>query len=202
MQNELIDISLKPIQIFLDAVDIVLNSNTFLLQFDLNTESTTENILNFINSQSFKNQIIHQDKERKWFNIHYFDYKTELYKIKSGSILKEEFELTIIEIVDKKSDYLAAFLTADATKGRFRSFYDEQINIENATEIVNNFVSFLSPKNYWKLFFVAPNFLKQTNEKYSKNENLRYFEGINGNDTATIILCKNTGFLLLTNGCS
>ena len=91
-------------------------------------------------------------------------------------------------------------LTADSSKGRFRSFYDTQISNEKAKLIVHNFISFLSTKNDWKLYFIAPNFLKETNIKHSKNENLRYFQGINGNDTATVILTNNKGFLLLTNG--
>lgn len=91
-------------------------------------------------------------------------------------------------------------LTGDTTKGRFESYYSKQIHKEKAKEIVDNFTSFLSVNGNWKLFVVEPDFLKDAVGVHSKNTDLRYFDGDYGNDTATIILMNNMGFLLLTNG--
>ena len=126
--------------------------------------------------------------------------KTKTYKTRKGSILKSKIELEIKEIENTKSEYLIAMLTGDLTKGRFNSFYSKQIEKEKAKAIVENLTSYLSLYSNWKLFYVEPNFLKNAVEIYSKDKELKYFEGDYGNDTATIILTKNNGYLLLTNG--
>ncbi len=200
MSSEKIGVSVKPIKGFLDTVDAVLNSNTFLLQFNFKTDNINADLFSFLNSTSFYEQITNQDKVRGWFNMHFFDLETESYMINSGNILERNFTLTIKEITTQKCDYLEAMLTGDITKGRFRSFYDTQINAAYAKEIVNHFISCLCANNKWKMFFVAPCFLKEINKRYSKKENIRYFNGSDGNDTATVILTNNKGFLLLTNG--
>jgi len=203
MINEPIDISSKPIKLFLDTVDQVLNSNTFLLPFEVKADNIDEALLGFIASESFIHQLASQDKEREWFNLHYFDHKTGNYKLKNGNILKSEIDLKIKEIVVDKSDYLIAMLTGDTSKGRFFSYYSKEISLEKAKVIVDNLISFLTTYDKyseWKLFFVEPDFLKDTVERYSKNEELTYFNGGFGNDTATVILTNNKGFLLLTNG--
>lgn len=195
-----LDISQKPIKTFLDSVDSVLNSNTFLLEFEIKTDNIKTDLLNFIRSDSFIRQISNQDIEREWFNMHDFDYKTKTHKIRKGSILKNKIELEIKEIENGKNEYLTAMLTGDTTKGRFNSFYSKEIEKEKAKAIVENLTSYLSLYSNWKLFYVEPNFLKNAVEIYSKDEELKYFEGDYGNDTATIILTKNNGYLLLTNG--
>ena len=194
------DISAKPIKTFLDSVDSVLNSNTFLLRFDSKGSDLNTEFLSFLQSDSFIEQLAYQDRERSWFNMHYFDNKTESYKLKKGNILKDNIELNIKEVENEKSEYLTAMLTGDTTKGRFFSYYSKQIDKEKARAIVDNFTSFLSVYESWRLFIVEPDFLKDAVEVYSKEEDLRYFEGDYGNDTATIILTKDKGYLLLTNG--
>ncbi|MGV0923743.1 hypothetical protein [Empedobacter tilapiae] len=200
MDKEQMDISAKPIKTFLDSVDIVLNSNTFLLQFDLKTTDLNMELLNFLKSESFIEGLANQDKERSWFNMHYFDIKTESYKLREGKILKDKIELKIKEVENEKIDYFTAMLTGDTTKGRFFSFYSKQIDKEKARVIVDDFTSFLSVYSGWRLFIIEPDFLKDAVEVYSKEEDLRYFGGDYANDTATIILTKEKGYLLLTNG--
>lgn len=194
------DISVKPIKTFLDAVDIVLNSNTFLLQFDSRSTDLKTELLNFLRSESFIEQLANQDKERSWFNMHYFDNRTESYKLRKGNILKDKIELKIKELESEKSEYLMAMLTGDTAKGRFFSFYSRQIDKEKARAIVDFFTSFLSVYANWRLFIIEPDFLKDAVEVYSKEKDLRYFEGDYGNDTATIILTNDKAYLLLTNG--
>lgn len=200
MDTQQMDISAKPIKTFLDTVDIVLNSNTFLLRFDTKECDLNNELLNFLQSDSFIEQLAYQDKERRRFNMHYFDNKTESYKLKKGNILKDKIELKIKEVKNDKSEHLTAMLTGDTTKGRFFSFYSKQIDKEKARAIVDNFTSFLSVYANWRLFIIEPDFLKDAVEVYSKEEDLRYFEGDYGNDNATIILTKDKGYLLLTNG--
>jgi hypothetical protein len=200
MDIKQLDISAKPIKTFLDSVDIVLNSNTFLLQFDSMTSDLKSEFMSFLQSESFIEQLAYQDRERSWFNMYYFDNKTESYKLRKGSILKDKIDLRIEEVVNERSEYLTAMLTGDTTRGRFFSFYSKQLDKEKARAIVDGFTSFLSASESWRLFILEPDFLKDAVEVSSKEEDLRYFEGDNGNDTATIILTRDKGYLLLTNG--
>lgn len=200
METDQMNITLKPIRTFLDAVDIVLNSNTFLLQFDSQSTDLKTELLNFLKSESFIEQLANQDKERNWFNLHYFDKKTESYKLRKGNILKDQIELKIKEIENDKSEYLTAMLTGDTEKGPFFSFYGKQLDKEKARAIVDNLTAFLSIYASWRLFIIEPDFLKNSFEAYPKEEDLKYFEVDYGNNSATIILSKDKGYLLLTNG--
>jgi SAM-dependent methyltransferase len=125
MDIEQIDISSKPIKVFLDSVDTVLNSNTFLLQFEVTSDNISTELLDFIRSESFIKQLANQDKERGWFNMHYYDHKTNSYKLRHGNILKDRIELKVKEIENEKSEYLIAMLTGDTSKGRFFSFHSK-----------------------------------------------------------------------------
>lgn len=98
MGNEPIDISSKPIKVFLDKVDTVLNSNTFLLRFEVKTANIDENLLTFIRSESFIHQLEKQDNERGWFNMHYFDHEAGIYKFKHGNILTGKINLKLMKL--------------------------------------------------------------------------------------------------------
>ena len=193
------DISPEPIKIFLDAVDSVLNSNTFLLRFDIHSDRIEDSLLSFLKSDDFMKQLTHQDIARGWHNLYNYDEHTESYKLRRGTILKEPMQLKIEKRSDKR-EYLTAMLTGDTTKGRFFSFYGKQLELKKAEAIVDDLTSFLTDHRDWELWVVQPDFLKDGVETYSKNEDLHYFEGGNANDNAVVIKCDEKGFLLLTNG--
>ena len=200
MYKEYINITEEPIRTFLDAVDSVLNSNTFLLAFDINTKDIREALWNFLNDPNFIQQLANQDKQRGWYNLHNLNLDTQTYELKKGNIVKDESQLKIeIPHFDRK-EYLIAMLTGDTTKGRFRSFYHKQLKREIAEAIVNSLSYYLFSNKNWALYIVYPDFLKDAIEVYSKDESLRYFEGDYGNDNASILKCGKKGFLLLTNG--
>lgn len=194
------DIRLAPIKMFLDSVDMVLNSNTFLLEFDPLTADINAELYHFLQSESFIEQMAHQDLERNWLNMHYFDNTLNAYQLKNGHILKDNMSLKIQEVVNEKNDYLVAMLTGDTSVGRFFSFYSKPFDKQKAKSIVDHFTSYLSVYETWRLFVVEPNFLKNAVEKYPKGEELRYFQGDFGNDSASLIITKNKAYLLLTNG--
>lgn len=192
------DIAIKQ---FLDSVDIVLNSNTFLVEFNIINENLGDSLNSFLSSDDFILQIAEQDKERNWYNMHYFDNKENSHKIKPGNILEENFELKISKPPFEKREYLIAMLTGDISKGLFFSFYNTGKNRNKAEIIIDEMVNYLSLyTGEWDLFTAQTDFLKSTSKSYKKGEDLRYFEGDYGNDTATIITYKDKGFLILTNG--
>src|SRR5690606_22219383 len=114
-----VDLSSPPVQRFLDAVDLVLNSNTFLLHFDIGEEKLQDALFHFINSPLFMEQLAMQDKQRGWFNLHYLDHKTGTYQVKRGHILENTIQLKIKACNHDKRAYLMALLTGDVTLGKF-----------------------------------------------------------------------------------
>ena len=200
MTNQAIDISLKPVKDFLDGLDTVLNSNTFLLTFKIVNNSLEKSFEAFIKSDDLINQIIYQDSKRGWYNMQYFDSSDNTYKIYPGNLINNPLELKInLPEIDKR-EYLIAMLTGDTSVGSFFSFYSYQKERAEAEMIVDNFISYLSTTSNWNLFVVQPNFLKDNVQEYAKDGEIKYFYGDDSNDTSTLIHCQNKGFLLLTNG--
>lgn len=186
---------------FLDSVDIVLNSNTFIVEFDIPEENIEDALKNFLLSDNFMAQLAERDIEREWFCLHYFDDVTNNYRLKQGNPLEKNIQLKIDKPSFEKREYLIAMLTGDTSKGPFFSFYQKEIERDKAEMVVDNLINYLTLyTNKWDLFIVEPDFLKSTDKSYPKGEELRYFEGDFGNDTATIIRYKNKGYLILTNG--
>lgn len=200
MNKPHIDISSEPVKFFLDAADAVLNSNTFLLQFDIDPDKIEKSFLGFLNSEYFMEQLVFQDIKRGWNCMRYYDNKTENYELRRGNILKDNIKLKISRSNLDKREYLIAMLTGDTTKGSFFSFYGKQLERKKAEVIVDNMTSFISENSSWDLFIVHPDFLKNSAEVAGKGDDLYYFEGGNANDTATIIRYSDRGFLILTNG--
>lgn len=195
------EIQEKPIKQFLDSVDIVLNSNTFIVEFEIVNNNLEQSLYEFLLSENFIGQLAQQDIQRDWHNLHYYDNKAYCFKIKSGNLLEKNFELKINTPLFDKKEYLTAMLTGDTGKGSFFSFYGNEMDRHKAEIIIDNLTDYLSAyTGEWDLFTVQPDFLKCTSKNYGRGEDLKYFEGDYGNDTATIIKYKNTGFLILTNG--
>lgn len=200
MDSLYIDISSEPVKFFLDAVDAVLNSHTFLLRFDIDAGNLEKSFLSFLHSELFMKQLAQQDTERGWNCLRYFDSITDTYKFRHGNILSDQLQLKISSSTFDKREYLIAMLTGDTTKGSFFSFYGKQLERKKAEVIVDNMTSFISENSRWDLFIVHPDFLKNSAEVAGKSDDLYYFEGGNANDTATVIRCSDKGFLILTNG--
>ncbi len=200
MSDVNLDISSKPVRDFLDSADIVLNSNTFILEFEIAADNIEESLLTFLNTEDLIIQLLHQDKYRGWNNLRYFDEHDESFKVRSGKILTDEIKLKISEPVVDKREYLIAMLTGDTSKGRFHSYYSNEKGRKEAEVIIDRLTSFLSVDGTWDLFIAEPDFLKNEVDDDPGEPNLRYFEGDDGNDTATILRCKERGFLILTNG--
>ena len=193
--KEFFNISAAPVKTFLDTVDIVLNSNTFLLKFYIHSNNVSESLFSFLKSESFIDQLAQQDKDRDWYLFHDFDNDTDRYKLKQGNILKDKINLQVINSEFNGREYLIAMLTGDMSKGLFYSYYSSQVEREIAETIVDDMLLYLIKGNQWELSIYQPDFLKD-----STNDNIRYFEGSGGNNNASVIKYKKTGFLLLTNG--
>jgi hypothetical protein len=200
MYQHHLDISSEPVKNFLDAVDSVLNSNTFLVEFEVVENQVATDLLSFLKSAFFISQLTQQDLEREWFNLHDFDGQTGNFQIRKGSLLSETLNLETEQIADEKLEYLTAMLTTNSENWGFCSYHSQGLDYTTSKSLVSNLISFLCNCDEWHLYVIQPNFLKFVDDTYSNGEDIRYFERKNSNNTATVIQCNNKGFLLLTNG--
>lgn len=194
----MVDISIQTIKDFLDACDIVLNSNTFILKFEKSGQSLKQSLSQFLYSESFLLQIKNQDVKRQWFNLHYFDLAKDSFQVKPGPLVKRGIDLHISEPILSKKEYLIGMLTADS-KQSYYSFYGTEKSRLEAEAIVDGFLLTLLDDQHWELFSVKPDFLLSSKESYN-NEEICYFENDFGNDSAIIISARSKGYLILTNG--
>lgn len=209
---------------FLKAVNAVLNSNSFLLQFTLDTSLPLEDSLQkFIQSEDFKAQIIEQDAQ--YFG-NYQRYREKYGDF--GALVKPNFDIQTRHIAEtNKMDYLKSLLTtntdflylkilyegglteeeAHQALTRFKSVinnkfflqspYNKELREEEADKIITPFLEELLQGQTWQLFRLNTDFLY---DKYQGKNIMGYFYLLFG-DTATLILREdNQGFLLLTNG--
>lgn len=122
------DILAKPVNDFLDAMDEVINSNTFILQFHIGFNVVKKSLELFLKSEVFITQLLGQDRERNWFKMQIFDDVTTSLIMKPGNILNENAELIISEPSVDKREYLIAMLTGDTSAGSFLAFIQSQKN--------------------------------------------------------------------------
>jgi hypothetical protein len=161
MYTEPFDISIAPVKQFLDAADKVLNSNTFLLQFDLIDDDIEVSLVRFLHSPFFIEQLADQDKQTGGQHLWTRNASGKPYRMRSGEIVKDGFVLTLSPIsANESTAYLVAMLTGDTTRGRFCNYYNKAMPVIKGKAIVDNLIAFLTLGNDWKLFVAAPNFYK------------------------------------------
>ncbi|MFN8259019.1 MAG: hypothetical protein U0W24_25240 [Bacteroidales bacterium] len=194
----MLDLTSPPVSEFLDALDIVLNSNTFILAFENNSKGIKESLTEFLNSGYFEDQIIKQDLDRNWNNLHYFDDEKDCYLVRQGRLIKHNFTIKIKEQPLDKEFYLTGMLTG---KSGFVSFYSKYKKEEEAKYIVCNFISFITNQQEYEIYCIEPDFLVNTADPHQDlGFYLTYFEGESPNNSSTVIQCHDKSYLLLTNG--
>jgi hypothetical protein len=190
-----------PKKVFLDAVDRVLNSNTFLLPFATRTGRIGEDLRKYLESPEFQREILKQDVERGWHNLQYSTDDAVSWQPKPGQLLKKGYELIISSPPIGKQEYLVAMLTANLQAGNFFSPYGQQLDTPQAVAIVDTLVEWMFGRQPWQLCIVNPDFLYSADDFKGKyHEALFYFEGERGCDHAIVLQGPVTSWLLLTNG--
>ncbi|RYZ20289.1 MAG: hypothetical protein EOO10_23410 [Chitinophagaceae bacterium] len=194
----MIDIKNPNVSIFLDAVDSVLNSNTFLLQTTVSADpGTIESKIETLLKGDGEAQLFRQDEERDWHFLNVFDVETMTYERREGVLVKPNLRVEVLCEVSDPHRYMVGMLTADPNIGNFKTFYGTQKSKQEAEEIVAGFLTELTKSKPFQTFVLQPDFLYNKTDKVSE---LYYFEGGNACDTATCFLCYDTCYLLLTNG--
>lgn len=190
---------------FLDSVDHVLNSNTFLLSLKVDyncPEKTIEQLTEFIDSGNFQKQILEQDVIRNWNNYQYLNPESLLFEASSKELIKPNYNIELKEIEkEKKIDYLVLMLIVEPNKYNFWSPYGRQYDKSTAKNILSTFLDEIVESRRWRLFTLNTDFCYSQVDDYNDEEIMSYFQGDYGSDSASLIIAENDdGFLLLTNG--
>lgn len=184
------------IDIFLDGVDLVLNSNTFLLRLEVINGTIVQlkdQLRQVIDSGEFKAQILQQDKLRGWNN---YDLVREEKLIKANYSL----QLQPIDEEDVES-YFRLMLTVDNNPYNFWSPYNQQFDKPKAIALTRNFLSELSQNQSIAVYRLNTDFSYSQVEAYRKKGLMAYFEGDYGSDSATLVIRRDgPAYLILTNG--
>jgi hypothetical protein len=187
------------IDAFLDAVDVVLNSNTFLITTEIRSGDIAGELAGFIASDAFLEQMLASDIARGWFNLHE-SFEQEPPPPKPGKLVRPGFSLNVTKGTVTVETYLVAMLTADARVGSFVSFYNRRKTPDEARALARNLIACLCGNKHPDLYILKPDFLADAT---AGPDDIYYFEGPMGAcDSAAAIVCGTMAYLLLTNGTS
>jgi len=200
-------LSYAAIRAFLDAVDAVLNSNTFLLHIpqansQMPVQQWQSQVENYLTSEQFDEDLLQQDVLRCWDNFTRSKSSSKYFKRKN----RVQFKKSSIT-----SNYLQAMLTDERivmipeTLMPFYSPYRKGLKPQEANSLVRDFTSGLFAQEIWQLWTLSPDFLYSKGESRSLEQPisfLTYFEGSNcmATDSASLLISPQKAFLLLTNG--
>lgn len=190
-----------PVKRFLDAVDQVLNSNTFLLSFHGQEDNLAESFQKFIECD-FMDQLILQDAHRDWDNYWYYGQDDAKNAYKKEQVVRHQFNGSIQRMQpEHRLAYLEDMLTTKSIMHHFKSPHQRSIPEYIAAEIVHNFIEAIMSGRPWRLFQVTPNFCYTLLEQEEDPDIIGYFGGNGFGDSASILLRDdNKAYLLLTNG--
>ena len=185
---------------FLENVDIVLNSNTFLLNLTVdfnNTKKAQHQLEVFAYSGNLKAELLKQDIERDWLIFHTINEKDEYILLEDGYLVKLEVEIS----TEQGFQYLRSMLTIEPGKHNFWSPYNKQIAMDKANELVKNFLYAIANDQIIKFYTLNTNFIYNFSEIRNTDETMAYFEGGYASDSATLLVREDSAaFMLLTNG--
>ncbi len=193
------------IKLFLDSVDLVLNSNTFLLETTADFDSIAQtriDISEFMALGGFKSQLLEQDLIRDWTNYYSLNDHGEYTLTANGELVKPDFQIELTEVSQEAAFHrLRAMLTVEPNSYNFRSPYHQEMEREKATTLVRNFLNSLMLALNWKAYLLNTDFCYSRVEQDQNPNVTAYFEGDYGADSATLLVREDgKSYLLLTNG--
>ena len=202
-------LGLPGVKAYLDAVDKVANSNTFLLAAGDGLRSLTPaGIFEFLSSDAFAAAMYACDAERGWFNLHdpvdppeQVQNVKDLYMPRPGEFL----------CVDKPAQLDVALVTREALREKLqwllvgvRSPYGGNLPKREAAPLVNGFLSAIEREGaIVSAALCDPSFLHSTQywtaDDDFEPEPLAFFDG-GGSDVAAFFKAGIHGYVVLANG--
>ena len=193
------------VQLFLDKVDQVLNSNTLILTFQANFQDLAlakRDVTQFLKAPDFKDRLFSAALERGWSNFYYCDNNNnQLKPIPNFRFVKYEFDLEWELLTRRKgAPYLRLMLMGNDVERIFMSPYQKGLSKEEAVPIVRDFLNTLIDKQQYKLLKLDINFAYSIAEIRQKRWQTYFCDGIAANTATLLIREDNSAFLILTNG--
>lgn len=201
------NVAAKPIALFLDAVDAVLNSNTFLLPFARQGASVVSALQAFLHSPALAQELLQQDRQRDWYVFHCFDVEEMAYRPRRGlPLVLPHTQIIAQPLLGCGQVYLQDMLVCDGDKQLFFSPYQRPLSPPAAARLVADLLDCLMPNQPWQLWQIQPNFLRvrapeqDGDGEWEDSEDWAYFEAGGSANTATVLLAQQQAYLLLSNG--
>lgn len=181
---------------FLDGVDSVLNSNTFLLTAAVpSTSKPTDagRIRAFIASAGFSRALLRQDREREWDLFHEWNAAmTDRVPVPLPLVRPAEPRPRAMSESEARA-LLVSMLTGGGIRG-FRSPYRKELDIDVARNLTGALLATLLRGQPGRFYALDLGFLFPHGA-----DGAGYLDGA-GSDTATAILTDSQTSILLTNG--
>jgi hypothetical protein len=220
-------LEIQSVKQFLDAVDSMLNSNTFFLCLPFANYSMAKiewqnKLKEYFESDSFDNNLLWQDSLREWYNYKLYsfsDIDSDIGNewVYDGRKFKRKNEPKFTLYQGDKIDYLVAMLTDEGvieipeTGIAFSCPHTKGMSKVIATDLVKDFIEAIFEEEIWYLWTINPDFLYSNAElnELSKDGRptcitrpLTYFEGQEwlATDSASLLISDTKAFVLLTNG--
>ncbi len=219
MDSLLADLDHPAIDAFLDAVDEVMNSNTFLLKVradvPVHLGNRVEILDAFLRDRLFHEMMLAADQARDWWMFHEVPWEPDEPGAPMagapGSLVRDGFRLTL-DPLDATGMVVRLRWMLTGACSPYRRHLDEV----RARDLVSGFLrQALGPvdgacpvepdrrsetEKPWKFCTVWPDFLRGMDERTDESHQPAYFEGCESADTATFFHRGDVFYLLLTNG--
>src|ERR1700743_3261932 len=115
-------IKMDPIEAFLDAADLVLNSSSFLGMIPPHSGDLRQDLSDYISSDGLQHALLNADISRGQFNLHYFQEEGPARPL-SGRLADTKPGLSYTRAAVPPLNYLEALLQGNGRIGNFISYY-------------------------------------------------------------------------------
>lgn len=219
MRSLLDDLDCPGVSAFLDAVDTVMNSNTFLLKVRVDRPITVgglrDTLGRFLGGPLFGDMMLAADRTRDWWMLHHAPFEVNEkedtgWRVQNGLVLDDaRLDLGRIDIVAFTARLRWMLREAPSP-------YRRHLGEEHAQDLIGAlFRDLFGPLSWplatpmaqrcwaearWSFYTLRPDFLRST-EYYTGKPcpDLAYFDG-GAADTAMFFYQDDVFYLLLTNG--
>lgn len=201
MSNE--HIFLPDVKAFLDAVDKVLNSRTFLLKINISFDNWQTQITDYLMSMQFDEAVVNQLAARDnevLVDKNICFYKKNQPRFEAIAAAKAYCYTMLIGNLNRNKKIKIPFLGYS-----FYSPYLKMLPENEARNIVNSFFKTLfASEQLLATWAISPDFIRSKSQARAEGngEFFTYFYGEDGipMDSATLFIGSKTAYLLLTNG--
>jgi hypothetical protein len=188
---------------FLDATDLVLNSNSLLLIFpSIGHNSPEECLSEILSSGNFEQEFLKQDRERGWHNYHRIDQDSQWIPRDTTKkhVKQTDPAMNALTFAECKKVLLSTLTLQILPNRYFSSPYGKGKTIEEAEPLVQDFLEAIGAcEPDCRIYEIEPVFLYSHNVEVEAKSVRSYFYNL-GSDCAFLFCAKDNSYILLLNG--